>query len=251
MNQVHSTDSAGLLDRLRKCLPGSCLVCGFPVRRVISLCEDCENRLPRVRLCCGVCGIPLSTSGSTSICGRCLLKPPPFTLCRGVFHYRSPISNLLARFKYHGHFASGRALAWQLAQRLIDYYETIEAMSGSVQLPQLLIPVPLHKRRLRERGFNQAALISKVITQRTAIPMANHLLIRTRHTEAQSRLHAINRAVNLNNAFSAVELLPAAASRRVAVIDDVVTTTATASAVSRALLAAGAERVDIWAIARA
>ena len=158
---------------------------------------------------------------------------------------------MLTDFKYHGHFASGRALAWQLAQAFVNYYDTAQAMCGSSQLPELLIPVPLHSRRLRERGFNQAELLGKVVAEHTAIPMANHLLIRTRYTEAQSRLHARNRAANLNNAFTAPEKLANPPFRHIALIDDVVTTTATASAATRALLTAGAERVDIWAVVRA
>jgi len=172
-------------------------------------------------------------------------------LCRGVFHYRAPVSKLLTNFKYHGHFASGRALAWQLARAFIDYYDNAHALFDTDQLPQLLVPVPLHRKRLHQRGFNQATLLSKVIAEQTEIPVANHLLTRTRHTKAQSRLHARKRTSNLSNAFRVADNFPSAGFRHIAVIDDVVTTTATANAVTRALLAAGAERVDIWAVARA
>jgi len=244
-------NSLTLLDRLRLCLPGSCLLCGSQVRRVISLCQDCESRMPRMRLCCGVCGVAVSTTSWTGSCGRCLLKPPPFTLCRGVFHYQSPVSKLLTDFKYHARFACGRALAWQLAGAFLEYYDAARSVFGTDQLPQLLIPIPLHSRRLRQRGFNQAQLLSEVIAARTAVPMTNQLLTRTRYTEAQSQLHASKRAVNLSNAFSVTGQLPDPGLRHIAVIDDVITTTATARAATRALLSAGAERVDVWAAARA
>lgn len=251
MARFGSDNSLTLPDRLRLCLPGSCLLCSSPVRDVISLCPDCESWLPRMHQFCGVCGIAVSTSGWIGSCGRCLLNPPPFTLCRGVFHYRSPVNKLLTDFKYHAHFASGRALAWQLAREFISYYENAETVFGVSQLPRMLIPVPLHDKRLRQRGFNQARLLCNVITEHSAIPVADRLLTRTRHTRAQSQLRAGKRAINLNNAFAVTGNLPAKGLGHVAVIDDVVTTGATATAVSRCLLAAGAWRVDVWAVARA
>jgi ComF family protein len=240
-----------LLDRLRLCLPGTCLLCGFPVRGVISLCRQCESLLPRNRQHCGVCGVAVGVAGWTDRCGRCLLSPPPFTLCRGVFHYQQPVIRLLTDFKFHGNFASGRALGLQLAQTFADHYAAARALSGNRQLPRVLIPVPLHSKRLRERGFNQSALLTKMVAERTSVPMATRLLARSRHTEPQTRLTARQRTRNLNEAFTVTQRLTDPGLRHIAVIDDVVTSTATVRAASQALLTAGAERVDIWAVARA
>lgn len=250
MTQELNSAAFTMMDRLRSSLPGSCVVCGFGVRSATSLCPDCVLRLPRINTCCGICGIALAAASSIPTCGRCLLKPPPFSLCRGVFHYRPPVSKMLTQFKYHGEFASGRALAWQLAQSFNDYYRLATAMTGSEQLPQLLVPVPLHKKRMSERGFNQALLIGKVISDRTSVPLASRLLTRTRHTVAQTTLHASKRVANLSGAFRVTGKLSAQPVRHIAVIDDVVTTTATATAVTQALLSSGVERVDIWAVAR-
>ncbi|MBT8147842.1 MAG: hypothetical protein KJN90_13380, partial [Gammaproteobacteria bacterium] len=130
MTQEFGTTAFTMMDRLRSCWPGSCVVCGFTVRGATSLCQDCALRLPRIRTCCGVCGIALTPAGSIPTCGRCLLKPPPFTLCKAVFHYQPPVSKMLTQFKYHAEFASGRALAWQLAEAFNDYYQVATAMAG-------------------------------------------------------------------------------------------------------------------------
>jgi ComF family protein len=251
MIEMPATTTLTLLDRLRLCLPGKCLLCGFPVRGVISLCRPCELLLPRNRQHCAICGVAVGTAGWTDRCGRCLLSPPPFTQCRGVFHYRQPVTKLLTDFKFHGNFASGRALGLQLARAFSDHYAAAQALSGVRQLPRVLIPVPLHSRRLRQRGFNQSALLCKMVAERTSVPVATRLLARSRHTEPQTRLSARQRSRNLHQAFSVTQQLTDPDLRHVAIIDDVVTSTATVRAASQVLLAAGAWRIDVWAVARA
>ncbi len=251
MKYIFGASNLALLDRLRLCLPGNCLICGFPVRAVISLCRDCESLLPRNYQCCAVCGVPVATANRINRCGRCLLTPPPYTLTRCVFHYRQPVAELLADFKFHGNFASGRALGLLLARAFFDHYAATQSLLGTQQFPQLIVPVPLHRRRLRERGFNQSALLGRMMSDHTSVPVNTRLVIRRRQTEPQTRLTARQRAINLHSAFKVTKKLVGPGFRHIAVIDDVVTSTATVRAVSHALLAAGAGRIDIWALARA
>ena len=240
-----------MFDRLRLCLPGKCLLCDFPVRRVINLCKECESILPANRYSCGQCGITLSAESWSGSCARCLLTPPPFASCHGVFRYHPPITRLVADFKFRGDFASGRVLGWLLARTFVNHYAAVTAVSASSRLPLMLVPVPLHDGRLRERGFNQAVFLGRMVARATGLPLHETLLTRVRHTEAQSRLSSRQRATNIARAFRVTRPPPADRLGHVALIDDVVTTTATVTAATRALIAAGASRVDVWAAARA
>lgn len=180
-------------------------------------------------------------------CGRCIVDPPPFDSLSAAFRYESPIKNLLAGFKFKARFAAGKSLAMEMATAMECHY-------ANRPRPELLIPVPLHLRRLRERGFNQAIEISRVVKKRLQIPMDFQLLLRVKDTAAQSELKSSRaRQTNLRGAF---RLNPSAktnseAVRHIALIDDVVTTMATVEAASKELRGLqGLERVDVWCIAR-
>jgi ComF family protein len=144
---------------------------------------------------------------------------------------------LETRFKFGRDLAAGRALAilWQ--------QEKPQA------LPQLILPVPLHRRRLSQRGYNQALEMAKPLARALGVPCRHDVLHRRRHTDAQTGLDAVERRRNLRAAFALREdaVLPA----HVAILDDVFTTGTTLSECARVLKRAGVERVDVWALARA
>ena len=236
--------TARLLDGMRCLVPGSCVLCGFPVRAVISLCDDCRACLPRVGNGCSRCGVELATDCSAVTCGRCIVDPPPFDLCRGVFRYDFPVRQLITDFKFRGNFAAGRALAWLLADAIVNHYRGTERPGQARQLPDALVPVPLYPNRLKQRGFNQALLLARVISRRTGIPVAPTLLSRERDTPSQSQLNARRRRANLRCAFRPGVDLTRHNLNHVAIIDDVVTTTATVDAASRALRA----DADCWTV---
>lgn len=178
-------------------------------------------------------------------CGRCLRCPPPFRGCYGLLHYRSPVDKLLASFKFQANFAAGIALSRLLAQRFLQHYER-----GSP--PELLIPVPLHPRRLRQRGFNQALLIAREIARVSGVRCATQLVVRKRDTAAQSEQKSVRaRRRNITGAFAIGAGEFPETVRSAAIIDDVVTTTATVTALSNTLRTAGIEELDVWCIARA
>jgi ComF family protein len=184
---------------------------------------------------CALCGTP-GTSGL--VCVECEQSLPCLTQAgRAIapFEYRFPIDRLVQRFKFAGDLAVGR---W-LALRLAEHVETEPA-------PDLVVAPPLTPSRLRERGFNQALEIAKVVAHRRRLRCAIGGLARIRETPPQHGLGRRARRRNLQGAFRCA--LPLA-GLRLAIVDDVVTTGATVEALARALRAAGAVRVDVWAVA--
>ncbi|MEX0617471.1 MAG: ComF family protein [Pseudohongiellaceae bacterium] len=153
---------------------------------------------------------------------------------------------LIAAYKFHGRFAEGYVLAKLLSTTMRDHYS-----ANPDQRPQRLIPVPLHRTRLQERGFNQAAELAKTVSRDCAIPVGHRYVERIRHTAAQSSLTGADRRHNLRDAFSITSSEKFHGIESVAVIDDVVTTGSTVIALAETLRAVGVDSIDIWALARA
>jgi ComF family protein len=217
-------------------LPWRCLLCGGTGAEGIDLCAACIAELPRNTHCCERCALPLPIS--VPQCGRCQRKAPPWDAAWAPFRYAWPLDRLETRFKFGRDLAAGRALAtlWRLEPR-------------PSMLPDMIIPVPLHLRRLRERGYNQASELGRSLASALGIPCRHDLLHRIRHTDAQTVLDAVERRRNLHAAFALRNT--AALPRHVAVVDDVFTTGATLAECARLLRRAGVTQVDVWALARA
>ena len=210
-----------------------CALCG--ASSADDLCADCRNELPRIHLSCIHCGIPLENPG---ICGHCLVEPPSFVRCIAPLRYEAPISHLLGAFKYQGNFNYGRILSTLLIERLRQQdRSSIDVM----------IPVPLHWRRRWRRGFNQAELIADELSRAFNLPLQTRWLRRVRASAPQQSLDAEARSRNLRDAFYCGQPLT---GMHIAVVDDVVTTGATADVIARTLLACGAASVQIWCLAR-
>jgi len=220
--------------------PGTCLLCGAPGHRQLDLCQGCLAALPRVLRPCDQCGEPLAAAAPQgSLCGACQKRPPAFDACRAALAYQGPVPLLITGFKFHDRLACGRLLADLLG-------EYLERQGG--ERPELIVPVPLHPERLRERGFNQALELARPLSRRFAVPLDARSCQRTRQTLPQTELDRKLRTRNLRGAFSVGSALTA---RHVAVLDDVVTTGSTTGELARALKRVGVERVDVWAAARA
>ncbi|HET6725621.1 MAG TPA: ComF family protein [Gammaproteobacteria bacterium] len=219
--------------------PRRCLFCGGTCdgRGAVSCCDDCHADLPWNTDACRRCAIPLEDD--QEMCGRCLQTPPPFDAALCAFHYRFPINRLLVRLKFQAKLGYARELGRLLAE---------EIARRDVALPEAILPVPLHPKRARHRGFNQATEIARAVGAALGVPVVTHVCERRRDTSAQSSLTADARRRNIRDAFVARGPLPV---RRWAIVDDVVTTGATAEAVARALRATGAESVLLWSAARA
>ena len=224
---------------LRGLLPAACLLCGGAARGSLDLCADCAAELPALHNACPRCAMPLPDAHDTP-CALCLQRPPRFIACIAALRYEHPVRELVSRFKFQGDLATGRMLAGLLARRLA-------VLPAQRRAAAVLVPVPLHPARLRERGFNQSERIARVLAAELGLPLSNALVRRVQRTADQKQLGAAARSRNLQGAFHAA----GCAGRRIALVDDVITTGATAEAVTAALLAAGAEQVEVWCLARA
>lgn len=219
----------------------SCLLCDHTTDATLALCNDCETELPWLGAHCQVCAIPLPASGLT--CGACLRRPPSFSRVEAPWRYGFPVDSLITRFKHQARWPLGHLLAGLLAQHLSH------AFSEGLPRPDYLLPVPLAERRLRQRGFNQAAMLANWLGQKLILPVEGKWLQRQIDTPAQQGLDAAARKRNLRRAFILNDDT-AVAGRHLALVDDVLTTGATAEALARLLLKAGATRVDIYCLAR-
>lgn len=221
-------------------LPRSCLLCHTATHSQQSICAPCVLDLPRLGPHCLRCALPLSSAAE--FCGECLRQPPAFDLCRAAFPYAAPIGPLISQFKHQRNLSFGAALGHILAAELArDFSQTDRAR------PDFISPVPLHWRRLLGRGFNQSHYLATLLAHALELPLLNSAR-RIRPTDKQQALKRKARLRNLREAF--VVDAKVVAGKHVALVDDVVTTGATAEALSLALKQAGALHVEVWALAR-
>lgn len=183
---------------------------------------------------CPSCALP-TTDGN--LCGHCLKKARGFTSTLAAFTYAFPVDALIQALKY----GSNLAAAGPLAQPLIQ-------CAGAQALPDLLIPMPLHPSRLKERGFNQSAEIAKILARALNIPIALDVCSKVRDTAPQASLPLKERGSNVKGAFAcSIDL----SGKRVAMVDDVMTSGATLNELAKTLAKHGAPEINAWVVARA
>jgi ComF family protein len=225
-----------LLEGLAAALPGQCAVCrAWPAQPV---CEACVARFAQPRPRCRRCALPVPES--VSECGRCLAAPPPLDACHAAVSYEYPWSALVAQYKFGGQ--AGWAHGFATLMRSAPWVEP------AVEAADLVLPMPLSRERLAERGFNQALLLARALAARKT---DSALLLRVRHTPAQTALDRQGRLGNVAGAF-AVEPLRAAQlkGKRVVLIDDVMTSGASLFTAAQALRQAGAAHITGLVLAR-
>jgi ComF family protein len=221
--------------------PSACPACGRLLARPAAgpLCEPCWEAIPRHRSVSCRCGLP--APGGAGLCGRCRRGRQPFAAGTSLGPYAGTLRTALHALKYRGR----RRTAARLAAALVED----PAVRLLLATSDLLVPVPLHPRRLRERGFNQSALLAAELGRRSGRPTLTDALVRRRDTPPQAGLSAAARRRNVRDAF-AVRRRGPLAGRVVTVVDDVLTTGATAQACALALRAAGAREVRLVTVAR-
>jgi ComF family protein len=227
------------------CLPPHCVLCGRAGQRPnLDLCADCAADLPRVPRPCPRCGLPVPPGSKAAAagadCALCRRAALPYASCVAPWLYEFPLSHLVRALKYQGALTHARVLGGLLAGEVERVHPGQEAV---------LVPVPLHHRRLQQRGFNQSHEIARIVARRLHWPLLARALRRTRDTASQVGLSRAQREQNLLGAFAVESAL--VEGRRVVLLDDVLTTGSTAHAAASALQAAGAARVDLVAVARA
>jgi len=220
-------------------LPPTCILCGNPGFHSRDICHSCYMQLPRNNLCCYRCAEILETpSLAPALCGRCLSRHPAFDETYAPFIHQGAIRHLIGSLKFGADYKNARLLGVLLADHL----------KQTAERPELILPVPLHKSRYRQRGFNQAIEIGRTVAKELQIPLDLNSCTRHRDTPHQTQLSAKKRRKNLKNAFSVIKPIDA---RHIAILDDVMTTGSTAHELAYVLKKAGACRVDVWVCARA
>ncbi len=231
--------------------PPRCAGCDarFPIETRERVCTTCRESVERLSApLCHTCGVPIELSIEVEregTCRECSSTPPHFTIARAVARYRSseeayaPLPSIIRRHKY----GRDQSLTYALAEFLDD---PIPLADNDYDL---IIPVPLHPERLRWRGFNQAALLAATVARRFGRSLDARSLMRSRATSPQTAKDRRERHRNVRDAFTVHRSAPLA-NRRVLLVDDVMTTGSTVDECARTLLAAGARRVDVLALAR-
>jgi ComF family protein len=232
-----------LLDIL---FPPRCHFCKafIPNASDLHLCAACLEDCSLISSpLCTVCGIPFQTEvGEDHTCGGCISQLPRFTAARSATLFDGPVRELIHRFKYNGRVQHCRPLALLTARQIGPFVQSAS--------PDLIIPVPLHVKRLRQRGFNQAVLLGRVLAHEWRLPFSLGNLRRIRWTEPQINLSAAERVANVRGAFSVRD--PALLrDKRIILVDDVYTTGSTVAECARVLFKADAAAVCVVTIARA
>ena len=225
-----------LINSFNWLFPNRCQSCHhvLPNHRA-AYCEPCYLLLPFQSNCCNQCG--QAFTGLNDHCGRCLTSPPNFDACFCPFRYEQPLRNQIIRFKY----GERPELALGLARTLAHEIEANQLVT-----PELLIPVPLHISRLRQRGFNQSLLLVKELSKLLKIPYSNSIVEKHRPTKPQAEQSLRQRKSNLRNCFRIIDKgLP----KHVAIVDDVFTTGTTASEITKILKRNGVDYVQVWGLA--
>jgi ComF family protein len=229
------------LNLLEFFLPRLCLFCGAGVGEVAAqaICPECEAQIEWVASplcpCCGV--VFAARDGGDRLCGICTTEPPPFARARAAAIYDGPVAAAVKRFKF------GRRMAYlPLMQSWLQAPPGRELAAAA----DLVAPVPLHPRRLKARGFNQAWLLAQAFSE---APLAREALVRRRHTAPQVGLNPKQRLDNVRGAFAVPD--PALVTgKKVLLVDDLYTTGATVKECARVLRRAGARRVEVLTVAR-
>lgn len=221
--------------------PAPCLVCGIWCAG--GLCQRCVSRFAAPELRCRTCATVLLPSAGPT-CISCLKQPPPIAGVFAAVDYAFPWASLLGRFKFSSQPELARILAGLLASDLQRH--------AAFDQIDWIVPIPLARARLQERGYNQSLLLARQLVRITGKPCHADLLLRWRHTATQSALpHATDRRSNLAGAFMpAPHWLPRLRGRRIALVDDVMTTGTTLHEAATCLRNAGAAEVWGWVVAR-
>jgi ComF family protein len=219
--------------------PPTCILCDNLSFSDKDLCQYCCNQLVKNYNPCYQCGTPLTQfSEQNTHCSSCLQLPPSYNHTFAPFLHQGIIRHLVTRLKFNDHYKNARLLGTLLAEQL----------PTQTALPECIIPVPLHKNRYQQRGFNQSIEIAKTVSRQLNVPLELNACIRHRDTPHQVGLTAQQRLLNVKDAFSIQKPLPFS---YVAVLDDVMTAGATLNEVATVLKKAGVQKVDVWVCARA
>jgi len=211
-----------------------CVLCGAGCHDLV--CTGCDGDFPRLNGVCGRCGLP----SRASTCIACVLKPPRWDFLVVPFSFAYPVDKIVHAFKYQGSVFWASWLAREMVRR---------GLAMNIPLPEAFIPVPAHGSRLSERGFNQAVELARGMGRELHIPVITDAVARIGSHAPQVGLSAANRVKNMRGAFTA-NARRAFPLHRVAIVDDILTTGATARELAGVLQRMGANQIQVWVVAR-
>lgn len=220
---------------------GTCILCDISSHRKQDLCLKCESGLPWLQKACPRCGLPFKgIYENVHECGQCLQNLMPFDKTIALFYYKKPIDNMITALKFANKLIYAKIFGDLLGEKLQEHYKYNK-------LPELIIPVPLHKKRLQERGFNQALEITRPIAKKLHLSIDFKSCQRIKYTKPQALISSKERLENIKKAFVVNKKFHA---KHVAIIDDVMTTGNTVKELSKALRCQGVRNIDVWCCAR-
>ena len=221
-------------------VPGICYLCSGALKRDdLFICTACNKDLPLNNPACPHCALPIAVAGAA--CGVCLASTGRITdAVFALYRYTFPLTRLIHDLKFHARIEIAGFLGCRMAQTVVEY---------GLSMPRCLVPVPLHRSRVAERGYNQSLEIARAVGSMLDIPVCYDFCCRSVNTPPQSTVTTAARGRNLRGAFAIVEHC-APLPGHVAVIDDVITTGATVNELARVLCSNGVVRVDAWAATR-
>lgn len=211
-----------------------CLCCGYQKTHKLGFCLGCYHDLPHIKTPCLQCGLPLTANTPCF----CKAEDWPFAACLSAFEYQFPINKLLFQYKSQARLA----LCESFAQALTNQVKKQQQV-----LPQVLMPVPLHTSKLKQRGFNQSLELAKVLSKQLHIPIDYHSLQSSHQTTQQKSLNKQQRLANVQTNYALTRPLSVT---HIALIDDVITTGATTKTLAYLLREHGATHIQAWSIAR-
>lgn len=225
-----------IINNLSRNLPQACCLCGAS-SHPLGMCSSCQHDLPQLDPAhiCARCARPTTQPAQ---CGHCLRQPPAYDRVIAGFAYAEPLSQLVSQLKFRGRLQLARLFGELLAERI----------SGNTIRVQALLPVPLHRRRLGQRGFNQALEIARPLARACQLPILNSCVSRQRDTRPQSEQSRELRGRNVRGAF-ALHRQPGFDA--VAIVDDVMTSGHTVNEIARLLRQSGVGWIEVWCLARA
>lgn len=205
----------------------------------MDICQSCFQSLIKTGSHCLCCAKHFASGNlNLKLCGECQKNPPVFSRTYAPYLHQGAIRYLINQCKFNGAYKNTRLLALLLSRYL----------TTNAEYPELIVPVPLHPKRYRQRGFNQTLEIGKIIAQELHIPIDNNCCLHIKNTPHQISLGAKQRHKNIKGAF---QMIKPPKARHIAILDDVMTTGATANELAKVLMSSGVNQVDVWVCARA
>jgi ComF family protein len=216
-------------------LPSVCELCRQYHNQPVAICELCQGLFQRIGPCCRYCALPLPDEDYL-VCGYCCKKQPFIDKTMTAYLFEEPLRTLLHRFKYKD--------ALYLQSFLVSLM--LKALPPSGLQTDCLVPVPLHPRRMRERGYNQAAELCKRLAKQFKVPYELNLCKKRIHTPSQAGLSGQQRRENLRHVFE----IKSSGYQHITLVDDLLTTGSTANELARAFKVEGVKQVELWCCAR-